>query len=117
MTRLSSPAWLSKLSRSNYWREADAKRILECWTSSDLSLSAFAEREGLKPGRLYRWRGRLRAPAAVATAFKEISLPRESRAPFELVLRSGLVLRIGNGFDDGALRRLVSVFDQDALSC
>jgi hypothetical protein len=64
------------------------------------------------PRRLYWWRGRLQRPAAAAISFEEIALPRargERSVALEVVLRSGLVVRVDNSFDAVALQRLICV--------
>ena len=45
--------------RRGRWREEDARAALEAEATSGLSPSEFAEREGIRPGRLARWRKRL----------------------------------------------------------
>lgn len=111
---------MSELLRRDRWTAADAQRILELWPSAELSLSAFARRHGVDPRRLYWWRGRLRLrqTASAAISFEEVKVPRTTTegtgtdtAAFEVVLRSGLVLRVGNSFDEVALRRLMSVLE------
>jgi len=38
-----------------YWTQTEARRALDAWEASGLSVRAFALREGLLPQRLYRW--------------------------------------------------------------
>jgi hypothetical protein len=93
------------------WTEADAAAVLSALDASGLSVYAFAEREGLDADRLYRWRLRLQGSRRHRSpAFVEIKPAATS--PIEVLLRSGLVLRVPGGFDEGALRRLVQVLDQ-----
>lgn len=113
MPNLPSPV-ISELARRDRWTAADAQSILEFWPSSELSLSAFARRHGIDPRRLYWWRGRLRQTAGTPISFKEVKLPHatsEGSGTFEVVLRSGLVVRVANSFDAAALRRLIAALE------
>ena len=103
------------------WTRGQARAVLEKQASSGLTVREFAEREGLKPVRLQRWRERLgvgteRQLAASAAsmperaAFVEVRAQRPSR--IELVLRTGHVLFVPDSFDAGALSRLVEVLER-----
>jgi len=93
------------------WTERDAAAVLTALDASGLSVYAFATREGLDADRLYRWRARLSGSRRRRSpAFVEIKPAATS--PIEVLLRSGLVLRVRDGFDEGALRGLVRVLDQ-----
>ena len=105
---------ISELLRRDRWTAGDAQSILEFWPSSELSLSAFARRHSVDPRRLYWWRGRLRQTAGAAISFEEVKLPRatiEGGGTFEVVLRSGLVVRVASSFDAAALRRLIAALE------
>jgi hypothetical protein len=104
----------SELFEQRRWTAVEARRVLEAWPNSKLSLAAFARERNLDPRRLYWWRARLLQPAA-AISFEEISLPRaggERRVALEVVLRSGLVVRVDNSFDAVALQRLICVLEK-----
>src|ERR1700733_14663656 len=45
-------------SRRRRWRVPEARAVLDALAASGLSVSAFAEQEGLNEERLYRWRRR-----------------------------------------------------------
>lgn len=111
------PTVTSELLRGDRWTTTDAQRIFDLWRSSGMSLSAFAGRHGIKPSRLYWWRGRLRQTAGAAITFKEVKAPRPPPAPppgsvaLEVVLHSGLVVRVGSSFDAVALGRLLAVLE------
>jgi hypothetical protein len=45
--------------QKDYWREADARAVVEAWLRSGQPLSRFARGHGLQPHRLSRWAGRL----------------------------------------------------------
>ena len=70
--------------------------------------------------RLSRWRRRLEDVARSATpTFEEVPASHlvdvnrvDLREQFEIVLRSGRVVRVNESFDAEALRRLLSVVDE-----
>ena len=85
-------------------------------------MSAFAGREGLDEERLYRWRRRFarerKAAACTVTPPAIIELraatrPRPSETePVEIVLVSGVVLRVAETIDPVRLARLVSALER-----
>ena len=95
---------------------------MEEFTSSGKGLKAFAEEKGMSSSRLGWWRtkfarelregaGRGASPAfvAVVVAAREGGLLKPR--PLEVVLRTGLTVRVPEGFDERALRRLVAVLE------
>lgn len=100
--------------RSSPWSTADARAVFVEQAASGLSLSAFARREGLEEGRLYRWRrelaGEAKRPWAAASQPAVIELragPRPAER-VEIVLASGVTLRVAETIDPSALARLVT---------
>jgi hypothetical protein len=90
-----------------------------------MPLLDFAREHGLQPERLYRWRRRLGAVTdrkAVAPSFSELAI-RDGKvieiddARIEIVLRSGLIVRLGRGFDAEALRQVVAVLGDLDRAC
>ena len=86
------------------------------WERSGLSCAAFAAREGLRAATLGWWRWALRrsaesAPAQTPISFVEIDAVAASPGGegLELVLRTGLVVRVPPGFDADTLRRVLDV--------
>lgn len=108
--------------RSRRWTPEDAREALAAAEVSGQPLVRFAAEHGLSVHRLSRWRKRLREHEATTTpVFEEIptSRLREARSNdaqerFEIVLRSGRVVRVSDTFDAEALRRLLSVVDEGA---
>jgi hypothetical protein len=103
------------------WTPEDAKEALVAQAQSGLSLSAFASHEGLDAQRLFRWRRRLDADAPETATFEEVvgrgvtsafgdggPPPGSESARFEVVLRSGLVVRVAESFNADALLRLLN---------
>lgn len=67
MSRRAQTPEFDEALRTSYWREHHARTVLEAWSATDLSLSAFAGQHGLLPERLYRWQRRLGAEAESVT--------------------------------------------------
>jgi hypothetical protein len=59
---------VTEVAMAEYWTETHARRVLEEWKRSGLSISAFARREGIRPRRLLWWRERLREKVPTAEA-------------------------------------------------
>jgi transposase-like protein len=118
----SSPTYL----HNRRWTADDARAALGAMARSGLGPSAFAIAEGLDPQRLARWRRQL--AAAQPPTFEEIipivtpaSVDTDAAAlgaaeRFEIVLPSGLMVRVPASFDASALRRLLDVVDE-ARAC
>jgi transposase-like protein len=88
--------------------------VLDRLEASGQSVREFAEREGVDRQRLYRWRAQL--GATTAPTFVEIARAG-SGATIEVVLRSGRVLRVADGFSEETLRRVVEILDDWAPGC
>jgi len=108
------------------WSEAEARRVLEAWRRSGLSLAGYTGREGLGYERVARWRRRLARRSAVAAPPRRARVPRlgmrrvqvvgSGRAAllapgFELALASGHTVRIPAAFEEAALRRLLALLE------
>lgn len=108
-------------------REVWAKRV-ERWRESGLRANEFAAEVGVNAATLAQWKYRLAAEAraeapspatakAAAVSFVEVNAEAEPVAPerpaaqstFEVVLPSGITVRVPSRFDAVALRRLVDV--------
>jgi transposase-like protein len=97
------------------WTEEDARNALKALHESGKSVSVFAAEHGIDPQRLYSWRRRL--GGAERTTFQELMIPPLARqsvtdaesSPFEIVLASGVVIRVPPFFDAAALQRLLEV--------
>ena len=107
------------------WTREQARAVLEKHASSGLTVREFAEREGIEPARLYRWRERLGLSAGQQLAATAASMPERaafvevrSHGPsrIELVLRTGHVLFVPDSFEPSALSRLVEILER-ATEC
>lgn len=107
---------LAEVRSRRRWTAAEASAVVAALDSSGLSVARFAVREDVDPQRLYMWRRRLRSDSSAAgPAFVEIHAPATS--VFEVVLRTGHVLRVAPSFDAAALRRLIAVLEEVSPSC
>lgn len=102
------PIWRSR----PRWGAEEARAALADLDASGLSIAMFAKREGLVAERLYNWRRKLAgsgAPAAPAVDFVEISARAcGSGGRVEVVLPSGVMLRVAETIEPAALVRLVT---------
>ena len=101
------------------WTEQDARTALAALQRSGKAVSVFAAEQRLDPQRLYWWRHRL--GKAEPTTFQEVivrpapQIPLASgHAPFEVVLPSGVIIRVPASFDAEALERVLGVLRTDA---
>ena len=106
--RCSSPTGLLSKRR---WTVDEAGVVLERLSASGLSVREFAEAEGLDPQRLYRWRAQI--GVASAPAFVEIARTPSSTPRVEVVLGSGHVVRVPDGFSEETLRRVMAVLAEE----
>lgn len=97
------------------WSEGDAREVLEALERSGEPVAVFAAAHGLDAQRVYMWRRRLGA-SAEHTRFRELVVrgSAEQSTSFEVVLSSGVTIRIAASFDADALARLVDVLSRVA---
>ena len=96
------------LAEKLYWRESDARTLIEAWRESGLTLASFSRRYGLNRQRLQRWAGRLgpvREPSELPEQMRFHPVRVASGGPsaqphvLEMILDEGIQLRIPEGFD------------------
>jgi hypothetical protein len=100
------------------WTEDDAAAALAALKRSGLSVAHFADREGIDPQRLYAWRRRLGsagefvelAPRSGLTVRSGLTI-RGASGGFEVMLRSGHLVRLAESFDAEGFRRLIAVLE------
>ena len=101
------------------WTEQEARAALAALAASRLSTRAFAAREAIDIQRLYSWRRKLAASPSrevvASPAFVELRPPSLERV--EVVLRSGIVLRVSESIDGAAIRRLVEALEPSRSPC
>jgi hypothetical protein len=96
------------------WTVSVAEMVLRAFADSGQSRTAFAAQHGIHEQRLYQWERRLASAGAVdaqPVAFRELEKPAgvDRQQPFELVLRSGMILRIPATFEAAGLGPLLQV--------
>jgi hypothetical protein len=96
------------------WTADDARAVLAALDRSGQSVRAFAEEHGIDPQRLYAWRRRVAGGDAIT--FHEVTVRPviATEAPagvFEIVLASGVRIRVPSSFDAAALTRLLDVLE------
>lgn len=102
-----------------YWREADARLLVDAWRNSGESLSEFARRQGVERERLARWVRRLEGAAGGPLRFHPVrlvgSLPETGGgAPIDIQLAGGQRVRVAHGFQTEDLRRVLAVLAETA---
>ena len=110
---------LGRWVRNGYWREVDARAVLEAWRESGETMATFARRHGIQRGRLERWSRRLResGPEVRFHPVRVVSAPASPERTgasnhIELQLATGHRIRVAPGFDPEDLRRVLFVIGQ-----
>ncbi len=67
---------VAKVASRRYWREGDARVIIEAWRHAGGPLSRLAERHGFDPQRLARWAARLKKAEPGPLRFHPVRLTR-----------------------------------------
>jgi hypothetical protein len=101
-----------------YWREADARVVVDAWRKSGESLSGFARRQGVERKRLARWVRRLEG-AGGPLHFHPVRLVESAAesgggAPIDIQLAGGQRVRVTHGFQTEDLRRVLAVLAEAA---
>jgi transposase-like protein len=122
-----NPQGHASYSRRRRWRVPEARAALDALAASGLSVRAFAEQEGLDQERLYRWRRRFArdrkaearfvtppaTPAIIELRAATSPRPRPAETePVEIVLVSGIVLRVAETIDPARLARLIAALER-----
>lgn len=94
-------------------RETWAARV-RLWKRSGLTAAEFAEREGLNAGTLTWWSSQLGRSALSRPPVVEVVMASRADAArsLEVVLASGLRVRVPIGFDEATLGRLLTVLER-----
>lgn len=103
-----------------YWREAEARVMVEAWRQSGESLSGFARRYGVDPRRVARWAARVKGSAPALVRFHPVRLAHHDGgggAAIEIQLAGGRRVRAPRGFEAEDLRRVLGVLEEEAATC
>lgn len=109
--------------RSGQLTAAGARRHLKAWKKSGGTLTAYARSVGMSFQRLHRWRRKFYGagsavdggfvPVRIVGVAEKVSVAGTGgELGFELISRSGIRVRLGPDFDEGALARLLRVVEQ-----
>jgi hypothetical protein len=95
------------------WSEVEARGVLSAWRKSGTSIEKFAAERGLVAQRLYWWRKKLETkPPSKALAMLPVHVAEAKRGePITILLRTGHMVKVGRGFDEEALARVVAVLE------
>lgn len=114
----------SARTRSGQWTKGDARRELTAWSTSGLSLAAYARERGIPEKRLSNWKTRLKAkgwepgmavcdPGNGLVPVRVVDGPGlGTRSSYDVSLGTGVVIRVPADFDKGTLRRLLEVVSE-----
>jgi hypothetical protein len=104
-----------------YWREADARVVVDAWRRSGKPLPEFAAALRVRVPRVARWAEQLEEPAPLGERRAEVDFhpvrivgtDREParREPIEVVLGEGLRVRLPEGFASEDLARVLTVLE------
>jgi len=109
----------SDSSKERFWR-----RMVRQWLSSGLSVRAFCAQHDLAEPSFYAWRRSIaqRDAAANAQAFLPVQVTNEpttataiaadATGTLEVLLGCGRRLRVGVGFDEPTLQRLLALLEE-----
>jgi hypothetical protein len=102
-----------------YWREVDARILVDAWRKSGATLSGFATRQGVERKRLARWVRRLEGAAGGSLHFHPVRLVESTLetgggAPIDIQLAGGHRVRVVHGFQTEDLRRVMAVLAETA---
>lgn len=106
---------LTTLAGRSYWREDDARRIVEGWRQSGEPVSVFAARLGIAPQRVSRWARRLDDRPLESLRFVPVRVADdrpEGGASIEIELGPGRRIRVAAGFAADDLRRVLAILDE-----
>lgn len=107
---------IEQVARKKRWSEAEGRFVVEAWRRSGLRPTDFARKHGLHDHRLDRWRQRCKeADSGSKSAFVPVVVkdPRgaRSREGVELVLTSGVVVRVPGSADVAWIGELVGALE------
>lgn len=106
---------LARVAARRYWREDDARLMIEAWQESGLPLVAFAERHDVQTRRLVRWAERVQSMGPKPVSFHRVRLVESggcgasSDERIEVILAEGCTVRVPPGFVPEDLRKVLNV--------
>jgi transposase-like protein len=115
---MASRGEIRRVAERVYWREADARVVVEAWRDSGERLSGFARRHGVDPRRLARWVKRLPGAEGNAVRFHRVRLVERGPgavdgARIEIHLARGERVYVPRDFEAEDLRRVLAVLREE----
>lgn len=109
---------VTEVAGRRYWRESQARVMVEAWHASGEPITAFAARHGVEARRLGRWVRRLGGEHE-GVQFHPVritgtSVPERPGSLIEIELVGGQRVRVAPGFHVDDLRRVVTVLERTA---
>jgi len=109
------------VARRRYWREADARVLIEAWRGSGQPLSRFARRYAVEPRRLADWARRLADRKPEPMVLHPVQLVQREQGAraagaIEIQLVSGPSVRVPAGFASEDLQRVLIVL-RESRAC
>ena len=105
---------VAEVAVQRYWRETEARVMVEAWQNSGESLSGFARRHRVDPRRVARWAVRVDGSEPAPVRFHPVRLADhdgEGGGAIEIHLVDGQRVRVPPGFQTEDLRRVLAVLD------
>lgn len=113
---------VARIAQRRYWREPEARVMVEAWQRSGESLSGFAKRHGVDRRRLRRWATRMAEEDSARrdpeVSFHPVRLVEAERGAerrggdrIEVVLGDGRRVRVPRGFAPEDLREVLRVLE------
>ena len=87
MAEQTMESWLAELRGPRPWTADQARRVIDAWRASGLSVAAFARRAELQSKRVYWWREQLGGTPADASASEMHAEPSTAPAFLPVVAR------------------------------
>jgi len=108
---------LAAVAKRSYWREGDARQIVDAWQSSGQPLTGFARRLGVDWRRVSRWATRLGQAEATGLRFHPVRVldaptPGPGAGSIDIEVGQGRRVRVAPGFAADDLRRVLAVLDE-----
>jgi len=108
---------IKKLAGRAYWRQDDARQIVDAWRQSGEPVSRFAGRLGIDPRRVSRWASRLEPSQDATVHFHPIRVADDRAsarrdASIDIELGDGRRVRVTPGVTTEDLRRVLAALDE-----
>jgi hypothetical protein len=107
---------LAELAGRSYWREDDARHIVDAWRQSGEPISVFAERLGIDRRRVSRWAARLERATSAAVRFVPVRVADDEAegqgASIVIKVARDACVRVPPGFAAEDLRRVLAILDE-----